>query len=339
MTQTRSPTTVRPRSRTHTSYWQVRHQHTGKHSAQRSPGARFSHSIGCCVFAVSFAESVLAGHVDHTVQLVADATELILDTAPTMEILSTHAVGPNGEVSELKYEVGKIDAIFGVPLAIALPEASRTAGSKLIVRVVYRTAPDAGAIQWLPPAQTQGGKYPYLFTQCQAIHCRSLMPCQDTPSNKFTYSASIDVDAPLVALMSARQVATVTTGARTQCTFQQPEPIPSYLLALAVGALEKRQIGPRSHVWSEAGSVDAGAHEFADTEKFLAAGEAICGPYSWGTYDIVVMPPSFPYGGSALNTRTRTHAHTRAEQRSHEIVACQLIAWFRCSSANDSGGN
>ena len=119
----------------------------------------------------------------------------------------------------------------------------------------------------------------------QAIHCRSLMPSQDTPSNKFTYSATVEVDAPLVALMSAKQTGVSSKSAtRSEFSFAQPEPIPSYLLALAVGALDKREIGPRSHVWSEPAMVEAGAYEFANTEKFLAAGEAICGPYSWGHY-------------------------------------------------------
>lgn len=106
-----------------------------------------------------------------------------------------------------------------------------------------------------------------------------MVPIQDTPSSKFTYTAEISVDSPLTALMSAEQLSGTTTGDITEFTFKQPIPIPSYLLALAVGKLEKRKIGPRSHVWSEAETVEGGEYEFSETEKFIAAGESICGDY------------------------------------------------------------
>lgn len=246
--------------------------------------------------AVSFESSTLSGYVDHSVVLLSDAAHLVLDT--TNIAVSGVAVVDGTSTTDLAFRFGEVHPIFGQPLQIDLPAASQTAGSKLVVRVSYTTSPNAGALQWLPPAQTKGGKYPYLFSQCQAIHCRSMVPIQDTPSSKFTYSAELTVDAPLVALMSAEQTAVQTlANGQLQYSFNQKVPIPSYLLALAVGQLEKRQVGPRSHVWSEPGMVEDGAYEFAETEKFIAAGEAICGPYVWGHYDILLLPPSFPYGG------------------------------------------
>jgi leukotriene-A4 hydrolase len=161
------------------------------------------------------------------------------------------------------------------------------------------------------------------------------VPCQDTPSNKFTYSARIEVDAPLRALMSAQtstegEPASSGAANRTQYDFKQPEPIPSYLLALAVGALESRRIGPRSHVWSEAAMVDAAAFEFAKTEDFIKAGEDVCGPYPWGKYDILLMPPSFPYGGMENSNLTYVTPTLLAGDRSLANVVAHEIAhsWF-----------
>jgi leukotriene-A4 hydrolase len=251
---------------------------------------------------VNFDESVLRGAVIHFISLLADTTELILDTKG-QKISSVHSINPDGAMTHsLKYTYGAKHDVFGTPLAISLPEEFTKAGCTLRVRIAYETSPEAEAIQWLPKEQTKGGKYPYLFTQCQAIHCRSLMPTQDTPSNKFTYSATIECDTPLQALMSAQSFTSEAKAASEKPTtifsFDQPEPIPSYLTALAVGELESRQIGPRSKVWSEHATVDAGAFEFSQTEDFIKAGEAICGPYPWGIYDILLLPPSFPYGGS-----------------------------------------
>ena len=125
--------------------------------------AKITHSH--LVLSVDFNQSVISGHVDHTVAIVADTTELILDTAPTLDVQGVQVVDASGAVSNLSYEIGKLDEVFGVPLVITLPESARKAGATATVRVAYRTAPDAGAIQWLPPAQTKGGKLPYMFTQ------------------------------------------------------------------------------------------------------------------------------------------------------------------------------
>lgn len=241
---------------------------------------------------MSFSAQTLSGHVDLSVELLTATDALILDTAGALAISAVTLDG-----AALPYAFGAASPIFGTPMRISLPAGSAK-GAKLVVRVAYTTSPEATALQWLSPAQTKGGKHPYLFSQCQAIHCRSMVPIQDTPSNKITYSAVIRVDAPLVALMSAQQTNTATLAdGRIEYSFSQKVSIPSYLLALAVGKLEKRQIGPRSHLWSEAESLDAGAFDFSDTEKFIAAGEAIAGDYVWGTYDVLLLPPSFPYGG------------------------------------------
>uniref|UniRef100_S4RRI9 Uncharacterized protein n=1 Tax=Petromyzon marinus TaxID=7757 RepID=S4RRI9_PETMA len=134
----------------------------------------------------------------------------------------------------------------------------------------------------------------------QAIHCRSMVPCQDTPSLKFTYDAKVSVPKSLVALMSALcdgSEPDPTNGEFTVHKFKQPVQIPSYLIALVVGALKSREIGPRTKVWSEKEFVEQAASEFSETETMLTTAEELVGPYVWGRYDLLVLPPSFPYGG------------------------------------------
>uniref|UniRef100_A0A673KJN5 Leukotriene A-4 hydrolase-like n=1 Tax=Sinocyclocheilus rhinocerous TaxID=307959 RepID=A0A673KJN5_9TELE len=179
-------------------------------------------------------------------------------------------------------------------------EVKRYVGQHVIVEIEYETSPSATALQWLTPTQTAGKKHPYLFSQCQATHCRTMIPCQDSPSVKHTYYAQVSVPRELVALMSALhdgQEPDPSDSSRVIYRFRQPVPMPSYLIAIVVGALESREIGPRSRVWSEKEYVDEAAFEFSETESMLKTAESLAGPYVWGQYDVLVLPPSFPYGG------------------------------------------
>lgn len=207
---------------------------------------------------------------------------------PTTSCLKTHhSLFPPPNFSLKKKSLG-------TPLRIALPEPL-TKGARAVAAVEYSTSPGAMALQWLVPSQTAGGKLPYLFTQCQAIHARSMVPCQDTPGAKITYAARVRVPEGMTALMSA--LAAPGDGAEAGVfAFEQRVPIPSYLLALAVGELESRELGPVSRVWSEPSMVEAGAYEFAETDAFLQAAIDVAGPYVWGRYDLLLLPPSFPYG-------------------------------------------
>jgi len=191
----------------------------------------------------------------------------------------------------LKWEALPIDPILGTPLRLHVP-----AGSKG-VKLTYRTAPDASALQWLEPSMTHGGKKPYLFSQCQAIHARSVLPCQDTPARRVSYRASLTVPKGLVAVMAAAPVKNEAKGDATTFHFEMPQVIPPYLLAFAVGDLASKDLSPRSRVWAEPGVLDSAAWEFEAVEKHLEAAEALFGPYDWERFDLLVMPPSFPYGG------------------------------------------
>lgn len=181
----------------------------------------------------------------------------------------------------LKYRVSDTVPDIGSKLTIDLP--TKTDGElKLIIH--YKTSPNASALQWLNPEQTSGKKHPFMFSQCQAIHARSILPCQDSPSVKFTYKAVLKHPKEITGLMSA-----IRLGSENGTTkYEQHVPIPSYLLAIAVGDLYSKRVGPRSLVWAEKDVLDEAAEEFSDTEKFLQTAEAICGPYLWKEYDLLV---------------------------------------------------
>uniref|UniRef100_A0A8C3DZB7 Leukotriene A4 hydrolase n=1 Tax=Corvus moneduloides TaxID=1196302 RepID=A0A8C3DZB7_CORMO len=169
-------------------------------------------------------------------------------------------------------------------------------GQEAIVEISFESSPQSSALQWFTPEQTSGKKHPFLFSQCQATHCRAIFPCQDTPAVKLTYYAEISVPKELVALMSANrdgEAPDPEDSTRQDLPFQ-PERKCSRLV---VGALESRKIGPRTLVWAEKELVDKSAYEFSEAEAMLKTAEDLAGPYVWGQYDLLVLPPSFPYGG------------------------------------------
>ncbi|KAL6769065.1 LTA4 [Auxenochlorella protothecoides x Auxenochlorella symbiontica] len=250
---------------------------------------------------------------------------LILDTRD----LAIQEVSVDGAACQ--FTLASPHKALGSALSIPLP-AGAGAGSQGSARVRFATSPASTALQWLSPAQTAGGKHPYLFTQCQAIHARSLVPCQDTPGAKLTYAARVRVPEVMTALMSAVPVDEAgRTGQESgdgtrMFSFAQQVPIPSYLLALAVGQLESRELGPVSRVYSEPSMVAAGAYEFAETDAFLQAAASVAGPYVWGRYDLLLLPPSFPYGGMENPCLTFVTPTLLAGDRSLANVVAHEIA-------------
>ena len=193
----------------------------------------------------------------------------------------------------LTYALGPADPILGSALTIALP-ADRTT---VVVR--YRTSPDAEALQWLSPAQTAGGAHPVPLLAGPGDPHAHLDPDAGQPGIRQTYRARIVVPAPLRAVMSAEALTpdgTPVAGGRA-FEFALEQPVPPYLIAIAIGDIAFTPVGPRSGVYAEPSVVERAASEFADVEKMIEAAEALGGPYRWGRYDVLVLPPSFPFGG------------------------------------------
>lgn len=218
---------------------------------------------------------------DHTQPLVLDTRGLQIEKTELSTDGATYA--------SAAFKLGTTDPILGTPLTIAVPENIRN------VRVTYSTGPEASALQWLAPEQTAGKQHPFLFTQSQAIHARSWIPLQDSPGVRVSYKAWVRTPRELVAVMSATND---WKGPRDgDYQFEMTQPIPSYLIALAVGDISFRPLSNRTGAYAEPPVLARAASEFADTEKMMKAAEALYGPYRWERYDVLVLPPSFPFGG------------------------------------------
>ena len=238
---------------------------------------------------VDFDQKALAG----TATLKLDwkdpkAPALVLDTRD-LKIAKVEALGAGGATTPLQFALAASDKELGEKLTIQAPKHPAE------VRITYATVPTASGLQWLTPEQTADKKQALMFSQSESIHARSWVPLQDSPAIRFTYDAHITAPKGVRVLMSAINDAKHPLNG--DFTFDQPHPIPSYLLAIAAGGLDVRETGPRSAVYAEPGVVAKAAHEFEDTEKLIAATEKLYGPYAWTRYDILVLPPSFPFGG------------------------------------------
>lgn len=211
------------------------------------------------------------------------ADKIIFDTYG-LEILSVTADGES-----TGYKLGSFEDELGRPLIIDIKPSTKQ------VRISYNTTDSARALQFLDPEQTAGKELPFLFTQSQAILARSWVPTQDSPGIRFTYDAKVSVPSNMIALMSAENPKEKNeTGIYT---FKMPQPIPSYLLALSVGDVDFKALSERTGVYAEESMLEKSAYEFADLETMVQAAEGLYGPYAWGQYDIIVLPPSFPFGG------------------------------------------
>ncbi len=216
-----------------------------------------------------------------------DADTLVLDTRD-LTIEKVEAQKDN-EWRATEFELAEADPVLGSKLTIRLPDGSER------VRIHYETSPDASGLQWLEPSQTAGKKYPYMYSQSQAIHARSWLPIQDSPQVRVTYNANIRTPEHLLAVMSAyNEPDTELDG---DYHFEMPQAIPSYLIAIGAGNLEFKAMSERTGVYAEPSVVAAAAYEFADTEAMMKTAERLFGPYHWGRYDLLILPPSFPFGG------------------------------------------
>ncbi|KSB87585.1 aminopeptidase [Caulobacter vibrioides] len=220
--------------------------------------------------------------------LAPGAKEVVLDSKGLVVKSITDAKG-----KPLKWTLGAADPHLGAPLTVTLN------GAKRIV-IAYESAPDGAALQWLAPSQTAGKAKPYLFSQGEAILNRTWIPTQDSPGIRQTWTARIVAPEGLKAVMSAEMLTPdgepVAGGGRAY-RFRMDKPVAPYLIAIAIGDLTFQPLGQRTGVYTEPSVMKATAWELADVEKMVEAAEKLYGPYRWGRYDLLVLPPSFPFGG------------------------------------------
>ncbi|HVI31812.1 M1 family metallopeptidase [Phenylobacterium sp.] len=245
--------------------------------------------------AVDFAGRTLSGTAALDVLAQPGVDEVVLDALDLrIEKVTTPAGKP------LAWRLGAKDGDKGAPLTVQL------GGAKRIV-VTYAAAPEASALQWLPPELTAGKARPFLYSQGQPTLNRSWFPTQDSPGVRQTWTARLVVPEDLMAVMSGERLTPngepAGAGKRAY-RFRMVHPVPTYLVALAVGDLAFRDLGRRTGVYAEPAMLDRAAFELADTEKMVEAAEALYGPYRWGRYDVLVLPPAFPYGGMENTTLT-----------------------------------
>ncbi|HXH70420.1 MAG TPA: M1 family metallopeptidase [Pyrinomonadaceae bacterium] len=241
---------------------------------------------------VLFDKKILQGMATLSVERAAGSPNapLILDTRD-LNIEKTEASGDGKKFKTTKFQIGAADKILGAPMTIELPIDAK------FVRIAYSTSPNASGLQWLAPEQTASKQTPFMFSQAQAIHARSFVPLQDSPQVRVTYSAHVKTPKNLLAVMSAEGNSQNNNMRNGDYKFKMPHAIPPYLIAIAVGDLQFRNLGKRTGVYTEPAMIDKSAFELADTEKMVAATEKIYGSYRWGRYDLLVLPPSFPFGG------------------------------------------
>jgi leukotriene-A4 hydrolase len=234
---------------------------------------------------VDFDNQQLSGKAIWDIENIAKGTEIILD----VNTLTVTKVTLNDEETEAKFSLDSSVPFMGQALHITITPQTKK------LTVYYYTSKDATAVQWLTAAQTAGKKWPFLFTQSEAILARTWVPCQDGPAVRFTYDATITVPKELMAVMSAENPQ--QKNAEGVYQFKQTHAIPSYLLALAVGDLSFKAIDNRTGIYAEPSVVEKAAWEFAEMGKMVDEAEKLYGPYRWGRYDVLVLPPSFPFGG------------------------------------------
>jgi len=245
--------------------------------------------------AADFRDRRMAGTATLDIAAADGAREIVLDSKGLeIEAIADAAGEP------LPWALGAGDEARGQPLTVRIGDARQ-------ISIRYRSAPAAEALQWLTPEQTAGGRHPYLFSQGQAILNRTWIPTQDSPGIRQTWEARITAPEPLEVVMSGDRLTPDGEPAgdgRRAFRFRMDKPVAPYLIAIAAGDLAFRELGPRTGVWTEPAMLDRAAAELADTERMMAAAERLYGPYRWGRYDLIVLPPAFPYGGMENPTLT-----------------------------------
>ena len=234
--------------------------------------------------AVDFSNRTLSGSVTLSFSRISEANQLILDTKylEVKEVLDQFG-------NNLKFKFLEKDELLGVPLSIQLNDSTES------VKIFYATTDKSEALDWLSAEQTAGKEFPFMYTQGQSIFTRSWIPIQDTPGIRVTYDADITVPDGMLPVMSASNPQEYNSS--NTYHFEMKQSISPYLIALAVGNLAFKAIDDRTGVYAEPSMLSSCADELIDMGKMVDAAEELYGGYDWGRFDVIVLPPSFPFGG------------------------------------------
>ncbi|MCE3296490.1 MAG: Leukotriene-A(4) hydrolase [Crocinitomicaceae bacterium] len=264
---------------------------------------------------VDFTTKSIYGIARH--EMVNNGTDTAIFDIKGLEI-NRVTIGKEGNEANADYVIGKEDPILGAPLSVKVDS------NTTFINIYYKTTSESNALDWLDPILTNGKKHPYLYTQGQAILTRTWIPTQDSPSNRITYSADVKVPKELMALMSAKNP--TKKNEKGEYHFEMKQPIPVYLIALAVGDLSYRKLGKNSGVYTEPSMIGKVAWEFADLQKMIGAAEELYGKYEWEQYDVIVLPYSFPFGGMENPRLTFANPTLIAGDRSLVTVIAHELA-------------
>lgn len=233
---------------------------------------------------INFQSKIISATATWDIENYSDSDVALFDTKD-LDIRSITL--DDGE--EAEFSLASRDSLLGEALAVMINKNTKR------INISYQTSPAAEAVQWLEPSQTAGKEHPFMFTQSQAILARSWIPCQDSPNIRFTYEAEVTVPKEFLALMSASNPQNINDNGTYH--FSMKQPIPSYLLALTSGDIRFKAISERTGIYAEPSILEKAAWEFADLERMVSGAEELYGKYQWDRYDVIVLPPSFPFGG------------------------------------------
>ena len=265
---------------------------------------------------VDFEKKTIYGVARHQMERLNDTDTAIFDiNGPEIQKVT---LGKKGQEKETDFIIGTMQEFLGQPLSVKIDKNTE------YINIYYKTTENAGALDWMDPELTEGKEHPYLYTQGQAILTRTWIPVQGTPANRITYSADVTVPAELMAVMSASNPQVKNPEGKYH--FEMKQPIPVYLIALAVGNLEYKSLGKNCGVYTEPEMIKKAIWEFADLPKMIQAAENLYGPYQWEQYDVIVLPYSFPFGGMENPRLTFANPTLIAGDRSAVSVLAHELA-------------